>query len=273
MTIDAELLEEASILLEKEPMIIRIKEISNCIIVGDTHGDYDTSKTIIDKYIENESINNIIFLGDYVDRGPKQVEVINALFYYKKLMPERIFLLRGNHEDPIINRQYGFYDEIKLKFSNNREIFRRYNQVFSRLPIAALTWNKIFCVHGGIPEGLDEIEDINQLPSNQEEITDPIAKQLLWNDPKDKSTNFKQSPRGPGIKKFGREAFEVFVERNQIIGIIRSHEKFKNGSLHCGCYQPVSSNICLPGIGASLRGKQWFGLSVGCTPIQGSKRG
>jgi len=221
------LIRDVEKILETEQNLILVPK-GRTMVVGDLHGDLETLHRIIKEFFREE-FRTLIFLGDYVDRGAKQVEVINVLFFYKRLMPNRIILIRGNHEDPIINRQYGFYDEIRLKFKNSREMFRLYNQAFSQLPLAAITWNKIFCVHGGIPEGLDEIEDINQLPSNQEEITDPIAKQLLWNDPKDKSTNFKQSPRGPGIKKFGREAFEVFVERNQIIGIIRSHEKFKNG--------------------------------------------
>ena len=214
-------------IFELESNLIHISE-GKTMVIGDLHGDFTTLQKIIQKLYQ-EDFKTLIFLGDYVDRGAKQVEVINTLFYYKKLMPERIFLLRGNHEDPIINRQYGFYDEIRLKFLNNREIFRRYNQVFSRLPIAALTWNKVFCVHGGIPQELENIEEINQLPQNQEEIINPITTQLLWNDPKERVKNFKKSLRGPGIKNFGEQAFSEFIERNQIKSIIRSHERFKNG--------------------------------------------
>jgi diadenosine tetraphosphatase ApaH/serine/threonine PP2A family protein phosphatase len=221
------LIRDVEKIFDSEDNLVHISE-GKTMIIGDLHGDFNTLQKIIEK-LHNENFQTLIFLGDYVDRGAKQVEVINALFYYKKLMPDRIFLLRGNHEDPIINRQYGFYDEIRLKFSNNREIFRRYNQVFSRLPIAALTWNMIFCVHGGIPQELEDIEEINELPQNQEEINHPITTQLLWNDPKERVKNFKKSLRGPGIKNFGEDAFFEFIERNQIKYIIRSHEKFKNG--------------------------------------------
>ena len=214
-------------IFELESNLIHVSE-GKTMIIGDLHGDFTTLQKIIQKLYQ-EKFKTLVFLGDYVDRGPKQVEVINSLFYYKKLMPDRIFLLRGNHEDPIINRQYGFYDEIRLKFSNNRQIFRRYNQVFSRLPIAALTWNKVFCVHGGIPQELENIEEINQLPQNQDEINHPITTQLLWNDPKERVSTFRKSMRGPGIKNFGEDAFSEFIERNQIEYVIRSHERFKNG--------------------------------------------
>ena len=207
-----DLIRDVEKIFDSEKNLVHISQ-GKTMVIGDLHGDFDTLQKIIQK-LHDDNFQTLIFLGDYVDRGPKQVEVINSLFYYKKLMPERIFLLRGNHEDPIINRQYGFYDEIRLKFSKNREIFRRYNQVFSRLPIAALTWNNIFCVHGGIPEELEFIEEINHLPQNQEEINHPITTQLLWNDPKERVKSFKKSLRGPGIKNFGEAAFSEFIERN-----------------------------------------------------------
>ena len=116
--------------------------------------------------IQQKQLQKTIEIVDRIARKMaflKQLEVINTLFHYKRIMPERVVLLRGNHEDRFINRNYGFYDELRLKFSTHKELFRRYNQVFSNLPIAAVTWNKIFCVHGGVPEGLEDIEEINFL--------------------------------------------------------------------------------------------------------------
>ncbi len=97
------------------------------------------------------------------------------------------------------------------------------------MPLAAVTWNKIFCVHGDIPEGLDDIEEINFLPKDQEKIDDPIITQLVWNDPREKSSHFKNSNRGSGIKTFGKKAFETFMEENDLNLIIRAHKRFKNG--------------------------------------------
>jgi len=214
-------------ILDSENHLITIPK-GKTMVIGDLHGDLDTLYKIIQAFFR-ENFKTLIFLGDYVDRGAKQVEVINVLFYYKRLMPERFILLRGNHEDPIINRQYGFYDEIRLKFANSKEVFRRYNQAFSKLPLAAITWNRIFCVHAGIPEGLDFIEEIDTLPYNQEEIKCPITTQLVWNDPREKRKDFGRSSRGPGVKTFGSDVLDEFVERNNLNLIIRAHEKFKNG--------------------------------------------
>ena len=58
-----------------------------------------------------------LFLGDYVDRGPRSLEVMVTLLCLKILAPEKLFLLRGNHETELISKQYGFFDECKRRYS------------------------------------------------------------------------------------------------------------------------------------------------------------
>ncbi len=221
------LIKEISNILDSENNLIYIPQ-SKIMVVGDLHGDLVTLQKIIQLFFR-DNFDQLLFLGDYVDRGAKQVEVVNVLLYYKKIMPNKIILLRGNHEDPIINRHYGFYDQVRLKFSNYKHLYRSYNRLFSKLSLAALTWNRTFCIHGGIPQDLEDITYINELPNEQDRIEHPITKQLLWNDPHDRINEFKWSNRGPGIMRFGKDAFEAFIKNNKIKHIIRSHEKCKNG--------------------------------------------
>ncbi len=51
---------------------------------------------------------NLVFLGDYVDRGAYSFETIAYLLAQKLLAPNRVTLLRGNHEIRYVNRQTSF---------------------------------------------------------------------------------------------------------------------------------------------------------------------
>ena len=68
---------------------------------------------IIIKFIlKNVCVKFVIYLGDFVDRGYNSVETMEYLLCLKVAYPERITLLRGNHESRNITMAYGFFDEI-----------------------------------------------------------------------------------------------------------------------------------------------------------------
>lgn len=68
--------------------------------------------------------------------------------------PDKIHMLRGNHEDRWINNSFGFAQECMIRLSEQTglpfSVFSKINDVFDWLPLVAVIDEKIICVHGGI---------------------------------------------------------------------------------------------------------------------------
>ena len=203
--------------------------------MGDIHGDFKTLASIIKIFLDG-NYNRIFFLGDYVDRGygDMQIKCLNILFYLKNLMPDKINLLRGNHEWRFINAEYGFKEAIYHHL--NPFLYYRYNEAFEELPIAVhVNMPRIFATHGGIPISQNEkhisIMDIMKI-SKKNCFDNKLAQQLLWNDPSEKVENYIKNHRGLGYI-FGAKPFKKFMKYNKLEYCIRSHEVMKNGNDSC----------------------------------------
>ncbi|CCD64197.1 Serine/threonine-protein phosphatase [Caenorhabditis elegans] len=183
-------------------------------IVGDIHGQYPDLVRILNSRISKEeakqkivtsySSNRFVFLGDYVDRGNHSIECICLVFALKVLdlkfvsllvimfqiaYPTNFVLLRGNHETKAINFAYGFREELenRLGKKDGFEIWEKFNEVFSFMPLACLVGGRILCMHGGISEKLESLDSIDSIVRPLPEVTD-LAQDLLWSDPMDVQT-------------------------------------------------------------------------------------
>jgi serine/threonine-protein phosphatase PP1 catalytic subunit len=231
-----DLIEAVLAILKQEPVIIPIKNGINSIFVGDTHGDFRTAAAIIKLFFE-ENFNYLFFLGDYVDRGfgDMQIKLVNLLLHLKKTFPQKIYLLRGNHEWNYINAEYGFKDAVFQNLDSyefKEIIYQQYNKLFGELPLAIKIEDPcIFAVHGGVPIAKDDypfsLKDIARIPK-KDCFTDEIAQQILWNDPSDKEENCIDNYRGLGYI-FGIKPFREFMHFNNLSYCIRSHELQKSG--------------------------------------------
>ena len=54
-----------------------LSKTRNVIVAGDIHGDYASFQRILKQFNSRQDL--IVFLGDYADRGPKGIEVIEGI--------------------------------------------------------------------------------------------------------------------------------------------------------------------------------------------------
>jgi serine/threonine protein phosphatase 1 len=65
--------------------------------IGDIHGYIGKLRELMDKIQPDPEQDQLVFLGDYIDRGPNAREVIDYILQIKKRFPNSVFLI-GNHE-------------------------------------------------------------------------------------------------------------------------------------------------------------------------------
>lgn len=70
-------------------------------VVGDIHGCSVTLRSLIENKIQPGRADKLIFVGDYVDRGPDSKGVISYLMELR-LMGYNLVMLKGNHEDMML---------------------------------------------------------------------------------------------------------------------------------------------------------------------------
>ena len=92
---------------------------------------------------------NYVFLGDYINRGKMSIEVITLLFCLKFRHPERVKILRGNHETEDIANCYGFRVEVVQRY-NSLKLFKQFMTCFNAMPVVCLVEENILCMHGGL---------------------------------------------------------------------------------------------------------------------------
>ena len=144
--------------------------------------------------------NSYLFLGDYVDRGSFGIEVRSHVFtrscvaqgrrqcllylYVLKLChPNRVFLIRGNHECQHLTTYFTFRRECESiqpvtaptlvhqltcpvpegLFKYSERVYDACIRSFNALPLAALIDKRFFCVHGGISPELGTLRDLERV--------------------------------------------------------------------------------------------------------------
>lgn len=194
-------------------------------LCGDIHGQfYDLMELF--KVGGEVPETNYLFLGDFVDRGYYSVETFLLLLALKVRYPDKVTLIRGNHESRQITQVYGFYDECLRKYGSVN-VWRYCTDIFDYLSLAALVEDRLFCVHGGLSPAIKTIDEIRSIDRKQEVPHEGSMCDLLWSDPEG-IPGWGVSPRGAGYL-FGQTAVLQFNRTNGIEVIARAHQLVMDG--------------------------------------------
>jgi hypothetical protein len=150
-----------------------VPEKSRVFLFGDLHGKLHSllrlctllkSNGVIDDNFQIKTRDTyLVFLGDYVDRGIYGTEVIYTLMRLKLANPDKVILVRGNHEDCSLNDHYGFSQELHHKYgAQSAQLLIMMNEFYKTLPAGlylgcanADTKNFVLCCHGGLEIGFN----------------------------------------------------------------------------------------------------------------------
>ncbi len=149
--------------------------------IGDIHGCYDQLMGLYRQFLDDgikPKKDTLVFLGDYIDRGPKSPEVIDQMVKWHKKYPHWIFLT-GNHEDMFIDavfnksKQYG---EGCWEANGGQATLIQYNLEFPKEHIDFIAkklqymheTKKYIFVHGGL------------MPDKPPEVSYGYPKTMLW---------------------------------------------------------------------------------------------
>ena len=222
--------DEIKFLIDKSLQIIKVQKMlveleAPLHVCGDIHGQYYDLLRIFE-HCGYPGEYNYLFLGDYVDRGKQSLETVCLLLCYKIKYPEKVTLLRGNHESSVTNRIYGFYDECKRRY--NIRLWKSFTELFNYLPVAALIDDKILCMHGGLSPDLKSIENIKDISRPTEIPDNGLLCDLLWSDPDKEAVEYDENDRGVSVI-FGEKVVTDFNKKNDLDLIIRAHQVVDDG--------------------------------------------
>ncbi len=213
-----------------------VKPDAEVILFGDLHGSIhsfvrDLEKLRDEGYLDNaftlkKRSSYMAFLGDYIDRGIYGVEVMYTLARLVIANPDKVILVRGNHEDYILAPDFlkkhtteeekdnapSIIDELyrKFDFSVKDEValFRFYEILPLALFIGCGTASHtdfIQCCHGGMEIGYNPYKLLNA----EKAISFERIKKLF------RKKNFSQKLK-PCFRKMITEAFKPSILANDI---------------------------------------------------------
>lgn len=235
-------------LVAQQSMLVEAE--APCRVIGDLFGQLRDLLLLFHAFGRPGDKDNVsfVFNGNYINHGCHQLEVLGLLFALKVHLPEKVCLLRGNHEERYMNEQHGFMEECQrcLGKEKGRLIYEQIHMVFDQLPFACLVEKEVLVVHGGIGDGRWDLSDLRDVrrPLGTQELHRPDRTWLaniLWSNPieddhpkaiqnPNEAIGFRRTSQPDTLVpldcqvKFGWDVTKTFCAQNGLNLIIRSHQ-------------------------------------------------
>ena len=221
--------------------LIEAAPVGEAIIVGDLHGDLKSLVHILEdsKFLSKARSGGdvlLIFLGDYGDRGTHSPEVYYVILKLKEMFPERVILMKGNHEGPsdLLASPHELPIQMKNKFGNKgSEAYLKLRELFNHLYTGVIIEDRYVLLHGGAPSQATTVKDIAY--AHETHPRERHLEEILWSDPWNGIKGTIASPRGAG-RLFGEDVTKRLLTMLNVKALIRGHQAFSDGysSMHGG---------------------------------------
>ncbi|WML45406.1 metallophosphoesterase family protein [Neobacillus sp. PS3-40] len=201
------------------------------LAMSDVHGQYQSMVTLLEVANFNPEKDQLVLVGDLIDRGPHSVEVLKYAKQLQERYPENVFVVLGNHE--IMMRQYVFgmksnmwlryggqavIQELKTAFQTTTERVQHLVWV-ANLPLYHQD-EEHFYVHAGI--------DVNKPATEQHEMSTFTELNWMYSVP---SKALKQAI-GDRIMVHGHTPYSaVYRAGNNFISCDTGASVWENGKL------------------------------------------
>lgn len=215
--------------------LVRMPPKGEIVVIGDIHGDLESLRTVLeDSGFMEKTLKGkdslLVFLGDYGDRGSYSPEVYYVVLRLKKMFPENVVLMRGNHEGPedLLAYPHDLPTQLSRRFGKaGTDVYTKLLELFSQLYNAVLVEEKYILLHGGVPSKASTISDLAY--AHEKHPHDSHLEEILWSDPNESIRGTQSSPRGAG-RLFGIDVTEKFLKMLEAKVLIRGHEPSFEGS-------------------------------------------
>ena len=101
------------------------------IIIGDIHGCYDEWVKLLHKIEFDPAFDELILLGDLMDRGKDSYQVYQKAKELKKMMKKKMTILKGSHEKMLLDSSSKIWNQLIWNLSGKRSTilsFKRHNK-------------------------------------------------------------------------------------------------------------------------------------------------